>query len=323
MNLLELVQAQLSEERLDRLASIVSESGTATRKAVGAAALPAVLAGLSGEFAGEAGAARLLELMRAGGHDGSLLANLDGALSGGAHTEALLNLGKGQLGAILGDRIDALTDLMAADTGIRRGSAGALLGLLVPIVLAVLGRQLHQAGGASRLAALLAGARPAIALLAASGLPAALGIADLAAPVPAADAPAPRGAIWSWLIVPACALAMFFALRSCQQNSMREATVSPTPATPAAAAPAAAAAPTLPEITTPPPSSEVPFPGPGAAPVSSPAPGAAPPASATPATTSSATAAPVTASPVATTPGTTAPAATNSTAAPAESPASR
>lgn len=295
MNLLELVQAQLSEERLDRLASIVSESGTATRKAVGAAALPAVLAGLSGEFAGEAGAARLLELMRAGGHDGSLLANLDGALSGGAHTEALLNLGKGQLGAILGDRIDALTDLMAADTGIRRGSAGALLGLLVPIVLAVLGRQLHQAGGASRLAALLAGARPAIAPLAASGLPAALGIADLAAPVPAADAPAPRGAIWSWLIVPACALAMFFALRSCQQSSMRDATASPAPATPAAPAPAAA--PTLPEIATPPPSSEVPFPGPEAAPAA-----IAPAAAATPATTP--------------------PAAANPTAAPAESPVS-
>lgn len=309
MNLLELVQAQLPEERLDRLASIVSESGTATRKAVGAAALPAVLAGLSGEFAGEAGAARLLELMRAGGHDGSLLANLDGALSGGAHTEALLNLGKGQLGAILGDRIDAVTDLMAADTGIRRSSAGALLGLLVPIVLAVLGRQLHQTGGASRLAALLAGARPAIAPLAASGLPAALGIADLAAPVPAADAPAPRGAIWSWLIVPACALAMFFALRSCQQNSMRDATASPAPATPAAPAPAAA--PTPPEIATPPPSSEVPFPGPEVAPAAS---AATPPAAATPAAASSATAAAV-----ATTPGTTAPAAANATA---ESPAS-
>jgi hypothetical protein len=70
MNLLELVQAQLTEDRLARLASILSESGTATRQALTGAALPAVLAGLSGEFAGEAGAARLLELMRAGGPDG-------------------------------------------------------------------------------------------------------------------------------------------------------------------------------------------------------------------------------------------------------------
>lgn len=274
MNLLELLQAQLTDERIDRLAAIVAESGTATRRGLGGAALPAVLAGLSGEFAGEAGAARLLELMRAGGHDGSLLANLDGALAGGAHTEALLNLGKGQLGAILGDRIDAVTELMAADTGMRRTSAVSLLGLLVPVVLAVLGRQLVQGGGASRLATLLAGARPAIAPLATPGLAAALGIADLAAPVPSTGAVAARsGAVWPWLIVPACTLAMFFALRSCQQNSMRDAPAVPArapapapvadPAPPGEAFPAPGSpTPALPELATPPPSSEVPFPGP-------------------------------------------------------------
>ncbi|MCU0761375.1 MAG: DUF937 domain-containing protein [Steroidobacteraceae bacterium] len=281
MNLLELVQAQLGDERIDRLAAVVAESGTATRRALQGAALPAVLAGLSGEFAGEAGAARLLELMRAGGHDGSLLANLDGALGGGAHTDALLNLGKGQLGAILGDRIDAVTELMAADTGMRRTSAVSLLGLLVPVVLAVLGRQLAQAGGASRLAGLLAGARPALAAQAAPGLPAALGVADLAAAAPASGAPAARaGSVWPWLIVPACTLAMFFALRSCQQGSMREAPAAPArapapapradPAPPGAAFPGPGSpTPTLPELATPPPSSEVPFPGPEAPPMPS------------------------------------------------------
>lgn len=244
MNLLELVQAQLTEARLDQLASIVTESGGATRKALSGAALPAVLARLSGEFAGEAGAARLLELMRAGGHDGSLLANLDGALAGGAHTEALLNLGKGQIGAILGDRIDATTELMAADTGIRRTSAVALLGLLVPIVLGTLGRQLAQGGGGGKLAGLLSGARPALAAIAAPGLGAALGVADLAAPVKAL-APGPaRGTVWPWLIVPACTLAMFFALRSCQQGSMRgaELPAAPDAATSGAAAPSSPAA---------------------------------------------------------------------------------
>lgn len=292
MNLLELVQAQLTDARLARLAAIVSESGTATGKALNGAALPAVLAGLSGEFAGEAGAARLLELMRAGGHDGSLLANLDGALAGGAHTDALLNLGKGQLGAILGDRIDAVAELMVAETGMRRSSAAALLGLLVPVVLGVLGKQLQQGGGAGRLATLLGQVRPALAPLALPGLPAALGVADLAAAPAAASAPAaPRtGSVWPWLIVPACALAMFFSLRSCQQNSLRDTngapqaagaagSAAPAPAPAPAAAPVVPAAapgsaypapgsptPTLPEVATPPPSSEVPFPGPGAPP---------------------------------------------------------
>jgi hypothetical protein len=247
MNLLELVQAQLSDERLAKLASIVGESASGTRQALWGGALPAVLAGLSGEFSGEAGAARLLDLMRAGGHDGSLLNSLDGALAGGAHTEALLNLGKGQLGAILGDRGDAVTELLVADTGIRRTSAGALLGLLVPVVLGVLGKQLQAGGGAARIAELLAGARPALASIAAPGLAAALGVADLAAPT-AAPGSAPRqGAVWPWLIVPAVTLAMFFSLRSCQQNSMPAAGATPpgtapVVATPAAEGPAAASA---------------------------------------------------------------------------------
>ncbi len=223
MTLLELVQAQLSDARLTRLAAIVGESALGTRKALSGVALPAVLAGLSGEYAGDAGAARLLELMRAGGHDGALLANLDGALAGGAHSDALLNLGKGQLGAILGDRVDAVGELMAADTGIRRPSAVALLSLVVPVVLGVLGNQLQAGGGAARIAELLAGARPGLAAIAAPGLPAALGVAQIgAAAVVASPASAARqGAVWPWLIVPAVALAMFFGLRSCQQNSMR------------------------------------------------------------------------------------------------------
>ena len=219
MNLLELVQGQLTDERLTRLAAIVGESGLGTRKALAGAALPAVLTGLAVEYSGEAGAARLLELMRAGGHDGSLLPTLDGALAGGAHTDALLSLGKGQIGAILGDRVDAVTELMAADTGIRRSAAGDLLGLLVPLVLGVLGKQLQAGGGAARIAELLAGARPALAAVAAPGLPAALGVANLSAPA-AAAAPPRQGAVWPWLIVPAVTLAMFFSLRSCQQNSM-------------------------------------------------------------------------------------------------------
>jgi hypothetical protein len=159
---------------------------------------------------------------------------------------------------------------MAADTGIRRSSATALLGLLVPIVLAVLGRQLQQGGGASRLAGLLAGARPAIAPLAAAGLPAALGIADLAAPPPATGGAttARAGAVWPWLIVPACTLAMFFSLRSCQQNSMGVGDVDPAPAGSAFPAPGSPT-PTLPELATPPPSSEVPFPAPDAPPAPS------------------------------------------------------
>lgn len=40
-----------------------------------------------------------------------------------------------------------------------------------------------------------------------------------------AEAPAgtPRPVVWPWLVVPAITLAVFFALRSCQQGAMRAA----------------------------------------------------------------------------------------------------
>jgi hypothetical protein len=174
--------------------------------------------------------------MRAGGHDGSLLPTSTVRWRAARTPTRLLSLGKGQIGAILGDRIDAVTELMAADTGIRRSSAGDLLGLLVPLVLGVLGKQVQSGGGATRIAELLAGARPALAAIAAPGLPAALGTANLAAPAPAA-ATSRQGAVWPWLIVPAVTLAMFFSLRSCQQNSMG-ATAAPVDA---ATSPAGAA----------------------------------------------------------------------------------
>ncbi len=225
MNLLELVQAQFPETRLARLASVIDESAAGTRQAFTSAALPAVLHGLSGEYAGEAGATRLLGMLRAGGHDGSLLPNLDGALAGGAQTDALLNLGKGQLGMLLGDRVDAVSELMTADTGIRRNAATALLALLVPVTLGVLGKPLQSGDSTTHLAELLAGVRAALPAVAAPGLAAALGVERLDAPPArvAANLPgAPRqGAAWPWLIVPAVTLAMFFSLRSCQQNSLR------------------------------------------------------------------------------------------------------
>jgi hypothetical protein len=50
-----------------------------------------------------------------------------------------------------------------------------------------------------------------------------------------AEAPAgtPRPVVWPWLVVPAITLAVFFALRSCQQGAMR-APPAATPEPPAA-----------------------------------------------------------------------------------------
>ncbi len=247
MDLFDLVKAQLDDATLSQLAKLLGESVQGTQKAVLTGAVPAILGGLAQRYSGEAGAASLLDLLRSGGHDGSMLSNLAGAIGGGAQTDALLNTGKGLLGALLAGRSDAVTDFLATMSGLRRSSAGSLLGLAVPLVLNVIGRQVQARGlKAAGLVGALAAVPAGLGKVAAPGLSAAMGLADFSSIGTAAEA-ARKSPVWPWLLVPAAALSLFFSLRSCQQTAVRSVPVAtgeaaaPTVATPAAPTPAAVA----------------------------------------------------------------------------------
>jgi outer membrane protein OmpA-like peptidoglycan-associated protein len=236
MNLLELVEAQLTDEVLGSLGAALGESREATRRVLTRGAVPAIVAGLGSVYHGEAGAVRLLELLRAGGHDGTLLQRLVLAGGGGAQTDALVAQGRGLLGQLLHGHEDAVIALLATASGMRRASTATLLSLSVPIVLAVLGRPPRPDG--ATLAAALRSARARIDDLAEPGLASAMGLTSLAAD-PANTQRKP--AIWSWLVVPAITLGVFFVLRSCQQSSMRNGEPLPEAAHPPAHASATAA----------------------------------------------------------------------------------
>jgi hypothetical protein len=265
MDLIDLIGTQLSDDVIGRLAASLGESPQATRQATSAGAVPAILGSLVQRYSGDAGSSQLLDLLRSGGHDGSILNNLGGALGGGAQTDALLNVGKGLLGSLLGDRSDAVTDLLASTSGLRRGSAGSLLGLAVPLVLGVLGKQVQSRGiGAAGIATALAALPDALGKVAAPGLATAMGLVGFAPPTPGGSR---KAAIWPWLLVPAVALTLFFGLQRCQQ------TAAAPPARPADAGTAAASAPSEADVIRS-------LPGaPGVATPAEPAPAAAPPPS--------------------------------------------
>ncbi len=238
MNLFDLVKSQLGDEVIAKVAGTIGEDPAATAKTLTGGAVPALLAGLVNNFgSSENGAARLLDLVLAGKHDGSLLNNLAGALGGGAQTDAVLNTGKSLMGTMLGSRGDAVTDLLSSFGGVRRSSASSLLGMAIPIILGVLGKQSRSNGlNAAGLLGMLGAVKSLLPSIAPPGLGAALGMADLggpataAAPVPppvttAAPAPLPetaaadperRPSLLPWLIVPVAAILLFFGLRSCQ-----------------------------------------------------------------------------------------------------------
>ncbi|MFO1427091.1 MAG: DUF937 domain-containing protein [Steroidobacteraceae bacterium] len=213
MTLQQIVETHLSDEAIGRLADAFSESREATRRVLRRGALPAVTATLARAHAGEAGAGRLLELLRAGGHDGGLLARLPAALGGGAETDALVAVGRGLLPSLLGAHEEPVVALLASATGVRRTSAGALLAISVPLVLAALGQ---RAGGQARDIAALLGRAPAAALEQGEpGLAAALGI-ERAERDPHGDR---KLGYWQWLVVPAVTLVVFYVLRQFQQGA--------------------------------------------------------------------------------------------------------
>lgn len=229
MKLLETARETFTDERIAALAVTLGESTNGTREALQRVVVPAVLAGLLRQFGRDAvSGGRLGELLSDGGY-GSLLAELGQLLAGGLATEALIRRGEGLEELLFGGRSDAIADLVVRTAGLRPGSARRLLGLVTPIVLAVLARSADPADGAA-LAASLRDLSGPLADSAPPELAATLGIGAFE-PL---DLPPPRKpALWPWLFVPAVTLAVFFALRWVQQSSM-----TPTDAvTPASAAP--------------------------------------------------------------------------------------
>lgn len=139
MDLMDLVNQQLSGPRLSQMSRQLGISEDQTREA-----LPAALAALTGGLAQNAaqpqGAQQLSNALNKD-HDGSLLDSLDGFLGGGGG-----NLGAGAsiLGHVFGQRQQKVQGNLGRATGLNPQTMASLLAMLAPIVMAYLGRQQRQ-----------------------------------------------------------------------------------------------------------------------------------------------------------------------------------
>ncbi len=140
MDLMNLVNEQLSGPRLTQVSRQLGISEEQTREA-----LPAALAALTGAMARNAShpqGAQQLSNALSRDHDGSLLDSLDGLLSGGGG--GLGAAGAAILGHVFGQRQEQVQGNLGRTTGLEPQTMSRLLALLAPIVLAYLGRQQRQ-----------------------------------------------------------------------------------------------------------------------------------------------------------------------------------
>jgi OmpA-OmpF porin, OOP family len=141
-NLLELLNAHLTEDVVSKIANFIGEPPKNTGSALGSA-LPSLLSGLIHKSSDSQGASILYNLLTQN-HDSSLLSNLGAELLGGDVTAKLANAGGGLLNSIFGNKSEGIANVVANASGISKGASTSLLGLLMPIVFAVIGKTLKS-----------------------------------------------------------------------------------------------------------------------------------------------------------------------------------
>lgn len=98
--------------------------------------LPALLGAMQGNLLSGNGAEGLIKAVTGGKHDGSILDNLGGFLSGGD-----FNDGSKILGHLLGDKLGAVETGISEKTGVSSSIISKILPMLAPIIMGYLGKQ--------------------------------------------------------------------------------------------------------------------------------------------------------------------------------------
>jgi outer membrane protein OmpA-like peptidoglycan-associated protein len=158
-SLLDLVQETITPDLSLKVGALVGETPAATGPALHRAAA-AVLEAVLGDASTAAGAERVQSLVSEGGWGADLLRNLGARLAAGPGTGNLLSSGARLASALLGARIEGITDLVVRGSGVQRASASTILALAAPIVMSVVGWQIAARGlGPAGLVSMLAAER--------------------------------------------------------------------------------------------------------------------------------------------------------------------
>jgi OOP family OmpA-OmpF porin len=146
MNLLNLIQSQLSPQAVGQISNAMGESPEGTRSAL-STAIPALLGSLVGKAtASPSGATEVFNLIKEGPGQGTgwsdSITDAAGNLSGRAAQPASPSL----LSSLLGSKLGPVTDFISSRCGIRGTSATSLLGMAAPLILGTLGKHITTQG---------------------------------------------------------------------------------------------------------------------------------------------------------------------------------
>lgn len=137
MNLLDLIQSQLGEEKVEQMSNQLGEDKNSTLSALGDA-VPIILGGLSRNTKDQDGRNSLAGALDRD-HDGSIFENLGGLISKPEEGQ-----GQGILKHVLGDRREKSEEAVAKKSGISMESAAKIFQIAAPIVMGYLGKKKRE-----------------------------------------------------------------------------------------------------------------------------------------------------------------------------------
>lgn len=139
MNLFEELREVLVGEVASKAANILGEKEEKVKTAL-EGLIPTVVGGLMKRAANEAGATTLMNVVKKGNHDGSIIEQLDDLLKNKESFAGLVEKGNSVVSMLLPDKKSSIATMISQFAGVRNSTATALLSVVAPLVVGKLGK---------------------------------------------------------------------------------------------------------------------------------------------------------------------------------------
>lgn len=146
MNIMDMLQSQLSGGLVDQLSQQIGGADREQTATAASGIVTTLVSALARNAASQDGAAALSNALERD-HDGGILENLMGMLSGNVQpqNERAAN-GAGILDHILGDRQSGVSNMVSQMSGLNNNQTSQLMTMLAPIVMGMLGKTKRENG---------------------------------------------------------------------------------------------------------------------------------------------------------------------------------
>lgn len=140
INLLDMLKENISGDMISQASKFLGENESGVKSAM-SDIMPSVLGSMINFGGTDAGAGKMMNMLKDGNHDGSVLDNLSGLFGGGQTTSGLVNTGSSLLKGMMGQSmLGSVVDMVSSRSGVSKSSSSSLMSMIAPIAMGMVGR---------------------------------------------------------------------------------------------------------------------------------------------------------------------------------------